>query len=116
MKSLRPEYTEQEMISAVRSKCSDVKKAALINERKRTQSQMMGNISMPSTSFGAKRRTNLSLNGHASILNHTSNELNASSYANGVSIKNEIPTSNFYQSNASFLDESSSEYFQQDLE
>ena len=105
MNFLRPDYTDTEMISAIRSKCSDVKKQVALNQKKR--SLTLANFAAPTTSFGAKRRS--TLNGHASLMNYSSNE---GPYINGISVKNETTASNLYRNNSAFLDESSSEYFQ----
>ena len=98
MHSLRPEYTDTEMTSSIRSKCSDVKKQFGLKSNKRTLAQ--SEIAGASTSFGFKRRNNLNSNGGF----NTTESL----YMNEM--KNES-SSCFNATNAELLDESSSEYF-----
>jgi hypothetical protein len=97
MNSLRPEYTDPEMTSSIRSKCSDVKKQFGIT--KNTKRSLAQNDIAGASSFAFKRR---------SIVN-----------TNGLTIERDLvypknETSNCFNSiNTEHLDESSSEYFQE---
>ena len=105
MRSLRSDFTDTDMVAAIRSKCSDVKKILAIHQRKKNQATLEN--SELSQSFGSKRRSYR--NGHASssTLSLPDKE---STDINGVKTEN---ASSYYRNGITLNDDSSSEYFQE---
>jgi hypothetical protein len=114
MNSLRPDYSEQDMVTAIRSKCSDVKKQLAINQRKKSQTQSI--LATQSNQPGSSNSFASSNGYNNSSVNHVSTrESRQQSYTNGSTPKviNKIEPNNYVTNSDNFLmDESSSEYFQ----
>ena len=102
MRTLRTDFTEQDMIAAIRSKCSDVKKQMSIQQKKRNQVPVLE--SDTSQQSFANLKLNMT-NGNGSHSNHTYPE----EYTNGVKREKAC---GYTRNEISLIDDSSSEYFQ----